>query len=898
MMNIHVRMTKYLWPLFCLTIFIVIGCATSKKEAKIAAPLEATNLIKKITVVDGPEGKVVTIVADQPLTNTYFRIVPAPLQLVIDIPQVTLASETAIPITLEDEVIKGIAASQRDVDVEVSIGLHKLVNYQAKKEGNTLTISLGREVPLLAKEAQIKEETPAAPVIKEERIEEVLPLAQRLVDLSIDKSYKDRVIIQIRGDGQLGDYDSFGLLKPTRLVLDVWKVRRGIGKKAFEVNTPYVKRVRLGDYPQKVRVVLDIPAAAIPSHRIDRIGDTIAIILGTKEAIAALPPTEPTPAPVKKKEVTAAPHPKEEVRPQPTKGEVTAIDFKQLEDRSRIIIATSAKANYKVSEGPEGTVVLDLPGMSMPSKLKRPLDTHEFVSPVLLITPVGVTVDKQKGTQIIVKLRKMVPYDVKQEDAKIYLDFERTEEFRGEKPKPVEVVTVKKPIEEKPVEERPAEAKEEVAKKEAAPAAAPKGKPSVPAVGEEVPEKVYTGKRITLDFKDADIANILRLFAEVSDLNIIASGDVKGTVTIRLVDVPWDQAFDIILEANNLGAERIGNVVRIAPLERIRAERRLRAEAAKATEEIEPLVTEVIPINYGNVKEIGEQGIKPILSSRGKVVVDERTNTLVVTDIKSNVEKAKQLVRTLDAQTPQVLIQAQVIEANLDFSRELGIQWGGSFETSDSKGSFTGSGASSGDWAVDIPATVGTGAGGALQFAIANIANTKYLQIRLSALEETGQGKIISSPRLTTLDNTEASIEQGLRIPYIKLTEEGTATTDFVEANLKLTVTPHVTSDGYIRMELDVKKDTPDYSKTDIYGTPAIDKKEIKTEVLVKDGEVLVLGGIYTYTKTGSVDAVPFFYKIPLLGWLFQKKGKEENKRELLIFIAPTIVQPRRITTS
>jgi type IV pilus assembly protein PilQ len=200
---------------------------------------------------------------------------------------------------------------------------------------------------------------------------------------------------------------------------------------------------------------------------------------------------------------------------------------------------------------------------------------------------------------------------------------------------------------------------------------------------------------------------------------------------------------------------------------------------------------------------------------------------------------------------------------------------------------------------VDLPATAGagTGAGGAIEFAIANLKNTRSLTARISALEEEGQGEVISSPRITTLDNTEASIEQGLRIPYLKYTEEGTPTTDFIEANLKLTVTPHVTADGHIRMELTVSKDTPDQSIT-VQEVPSIDKKEVVTEVLVKDGEVVVIGGIYTYEQTRTIDAVPLFYKIPLLGWLFQKRSKGDNKKELLIFIAPRIMQPRRIISS
>jgi len=906
----------YRWALLCAAIFLMIGCASRQKVEPLQAPTASPyNLVKKIAIEDTSEGKKVIIEGEAPLPYTFYRLRPEPLQLMVDIPQTTLAPEAASPITVGDSVIQEISAIQRDGDVEVSISLNKLVRYHVQKEGNFLFIIVGKQSPLLAREEEKKEEAKIGsempPTVKEEGIERELAPATSLVDVFVDTSQKDRIILQLKADGQVGDYDSFGLQKPARLVIDLWKIKRRFGRKAIAVNSSYLKMVRLGDYPKKLRVVLDIPSKTIPSHRIDRLGNALIIVLGKKEVVAAMAPTVP-------RELEKGVIVKEEEKGAPvspvtakaiTRGEIIGIDFKQLEDKSRVIIATSMKASYQISKGTENTVLLDIQGMIVPPKLRRPLDTHEFSSPVLLITPVNSGVGAKKGTQVVVKLRKMVAFDVKQEDDRIYVDFERTEEFKAEKPKPVEVVTVKKPPVEKAAEGPAVARKEEVVSKQEAAPQTPTTVPTAPVAAGGAGQKVYTGKKITLDFKDADIANILRLFAEVSDLNIIASGDVKGTVTIRLVDVPWDQAFDIVLQANNLGVERIGNVVRILPLERLSAERKVRAEATRATEEIEPLVTEVIPINYGKVKDIGDTGIKPTLSSRGKVVVDERTNTLIVTDIRSNVEKAKLLVRTLDAQTPQVLIQAQVIEATLDFSRELGIQWGGSFidkkestniSTAGASSGLTAPGTStgSGDLAVNLPAAVGSGAGGAIEFAIANLTNTKYLQLRISALESKGQGRIISSPRLTTLDNTEASIEQGLRIPYQKQTAEGTTSTDFAEANLKLTVTPHVTADGYIRMEIDVKKDTPDYTNATInYGIPAIDKKEVKTEVLVKDGEVLVLGGIYTYTKTESTSAVPFVYKIPLLGWLFQKKGKDDNKRELLIFIAPTIVQPRRIIT-
>jgi type IV pilus assembly protein PilQ len=909
----------YKWALLSVTILLIVGCASREKAEPLPAPTTIpSNLVKKIAIEDTAEGKKVVIEGEAPLPYTFFRLAPEPLQLMVNIPQATLAPEAATPITIGDSVIQEIVATQRDGYVEVSIGLNKLVRYQVQKEGNFLNIVVGKQSPLLAREEEKKEEVKIEgekpPTVKEEGIEKALAPAKSLVDVSVDTSQKDMIILQLQADGQLGDYNAFGLQKPTRLVIDLWDIKRRFGKKGLSVNSPYVKKVRFGDYPKKVRVVLDIPSKTIPSHTLDRIGNTLIIVLGKKEVVAAMAPALPRELEkgvvVKEEEkgapVALAKGPPQAVTAKPiTRGEIIGIDFKQLEDKSRIIIATSVKASYEISKDLENTVLLDVQGMTVPPKLRRPLDTHEFSSPVLLITPINVAVGATKGTQVVVKLRKMVAFSVKQEEERIYLDFERTEEFKAEKPKPVEVVTVKKPPAEKAVESTAESQKEEAAKKEevvkektAQPA--PKTAPVISALREETDQKVYTGKKITLDFKDADIANILRLFAEVSDLNIIASGDVKGTVTIRLVDVPWDQAFDIVLQANNLGAEKIGNVVRIVPLERLSAERRVRVEASKAQEELAPISSELVQINYGAAKDLAPK-IKDVLSSRGSVTVDERTNTIIIKDIQANLEKAKELVRKLDTQTPQVLIQAQIIEASTEFSRDLGIQWGGR-AMNDAGNKYVAGGLETingEEMIVDLPAAVGNAQGGAIQFALANLKNTKYLQIQISAMEQKGQGRILSSPRITTLDHKEAYIEQGLRVPYPKSVEEGGVISyEFIEANLKLTVTPHVTGDGFVRMEIKVSKDSPDFTKL-VGSVPSIDKKEAKTEVLVKDGEVVVIGGIYTDERSGpTIKAVPFMYKIPLLGWLFQEQKKSITKRELLIFIAPSIVQPRRSTTS
>jgi type IV pilus assembly protein PilQ len=368
---------------------------------------------------------------------------------------------------------------------------------------------------------------------------------------------------------------------------------------------------------------------------------------------------------------------------------------------------------------------------------------------------------------------------------------------------------------------------------------------------------------------------------------------------MRLVDVPWDQALDVILQARSLGMSRMGNVVRVAPLDSLKKEIQTELEAKRMRERLEDLVTELIPVNYATAKEISPQ-VKSILSDRGDVKVDERTNILIVKDVPRNMSGVKNLVKSLDTKTPQVLIEARIIEANLTFQEELGVSWGfkASTGTGQSK-TFTVGGGTSGsvlgtitNEIVTLPAQpkAGSGAPGILEFLFSSKYGIKELDIAISAHEAKGDVKIISSPKIATLDNKEASVEQGLRIPYKKITTDGTISVEFIEANLKLTVTPHVTNDGYVKMSIRAKKDAPDFSVV-VESTPSIDKKEAITEVLVKDGGVVVIAGIYTIEKTDATEGIPLFGKIPLLGWLFKREAKEDKRKDLLIFISPKILK-------
>jgi type IV pilus assembly protein PilQ len=414
----------------------------------------------------------------------------------------------------------------------------------------------------------------------------------------------------------------------------------------------------------------------------------------------------------------------------------------------------------------------------------------------------------------------------------------------------------------------------------------------------------YFGRRISLDFKDADLMNILRLIAEVSNLNVIAGDDVKGKLTIRLVNVPWDQALDVILETKGLGMVKVGNIIRVAPKEVLAAEREAQQKAALQMEEMIALQTKIIPINFAAASDLQSQ-VKSVLSSRGTVEVDKRTNSVIVKDIPRKLEEVARLLTELDSPIPEVLIEARIVEASTTLSREFGIQWGSAYESSPSVGNPIGAvfpntagvfGSSAGNlsssspnWAIDLPAAAGSGSGGALGMTFGSINGAAGLDIRLSALETSGQGRVISSPRIVTIDNKTAKISQGVSIPYSTVSAEGTQV-QFVDASIELEVTPHITADRNIILQIKAKKNAPDMSLQGAGGMPAIQKKEAETEMLVFNGETAVLGGIYQVEESSSVAGIPWLSQIPILGYFFRKTDYDKSRKELLIFITPRIV--------
>ncbi len=425
----------------------------------------------------------------------------------------------------------------------------------------------------------------------------------------------------------------------------------------------------------------------------------------------------------------------------------------------------------------------------------------------------------------------------------------------------------------------------------------------------------FTGRRIDIDLKDADVHNVLRLLADVGQVNIVTADNVTGSVTIRVRNVPWDQALDIVLQSKNLGMVRQANMIRVAPLSDLEKEREMQIARRQQEIKLAPIETRLIPVSYAQAADLQDRA-RPMLSERGSIAVDERTNVMIVRDIAGNLNQIEELTRSLDTQTPQVLVEARIVEATSRYIRDVGIQWGGDATFSGATGNPTGlafpnsvglaGGASDGNtptaglspftnsvanpnFAVNLPAAVGTGQGGALGLSFGSIDNTINLAVRLSAAESSGMLRILSSPRILTLDNREARISQGTLIPFSQVSAQGVQTT-FQEAKLQLLVRPHVTADGSVSMHVKINRDEPDFNQTSAKGDPTILKREAETDLLVLDGHTAVIGGIFTRNTGRNLDQVPFFGDIPLIGLLFQRRRASDSRGELVIFLTPRIV--------
>jgi type IV pilus assembly protein PilQ len=410
-----------------------------------------------------------------------------------------------------------------------------------------------------------------------------------------------------------------------------------------------------------------------------------------------------------------------------------------------------------------------------------------------------------------------------------------------------------------------------------------------------VKEKQYTGEKISIDFQDAELIHVFRLIADISGYNIVVSPDVKGKFSMKLMDVPWDQALDVILRNYTLSKSIEGNIIRIAPTSVLAREEEEIARAKESQEKAGNLVTKIYPINYADVEAIKTTiADAKILTKRGFISVDERTTSIIIKDVDNKHPEYEKIINALDMPTPQVSIEARIVEVRTNSLRDLGIQWG-VLGKPNPQTQIAGTGlASDTDFSsgkpmmVNLPASA---AAGSIGFGYIGAGALRALNIELTAIENAGNGRTISNPRVITMDNQEAVIRQGKKIPYTTVSDEGTKT-EFVDAALELKVTPHITPEGTILMTLNVNKNDANFEQTSGIGdVPTIDTNEISTQVLIKDSDTLALGGIFKTNESENETSVPFLSKIPFIGRLFKSESTKDDVTEMLIFITPRIIK-------
>jgi len=814
-------------------IFYAFGCATkssappdSLADVGEIAPGE-TQQLRDIQVVDQDTFLDVLLVGSDAMTYTAFKAID-PLRLVLDLPN-TESEIVSSPFAVENEIIGKIETMTLTQEPQpltrVEIALNQETPYEIFQEENQIRVQFEKPSALGEARAEPAAESEMAISQTEREPQAVVATAQPAAKAATTPAKKitaiqpirsdEEVKVYIIGDGSISDYNVFTLTGPARLVLDVMGVKLAATKGAVPPSDKLLKNVRVGEHPEKVRVVFDlIPPKGLP-YQVTSVEDRLVVSFKPGTAFSAAPAivvAAPAAAPREEPaKVKRTPPPAEPAR-------ITSIDFNLLEtNKSRLTVSANRPLEPEIQITGANSISMILPNTRLPKHLERHIDTGQFTSAVNVIYP-----RPMKGlpgtVEFYIEMREMVPYHIAQDDNKVYLDFD-TSMMPPTEPiklgKPTTVVDERAPLAPIPAEVEPPPAPEEMAAapppepveeltpveeramaveappEEEAPLGPIKEMPAPPSAGGR-----YLGQKISLDLQEVDIRNVLRLLADVTAKNIVVEPNVKGKVTLKVDNVPWDQVLELILKINDLDSVMEGNVIRIATAAKIKAEldrRREEVEAQKelmaAARDLGEITTEYLQVNYADVGDISAQ-IQNIKSEKGSISVDNRTNLIIYSDFPKRIEVAKEILARLDRATQQVMIESRIVSANTNFSRNLGISWNAAY-TANSLANRLG-GSPEFDFAVAAP-TSAIGTFG-IDFArTIGVNNLFELDMQLDALEQAGEGRVISSPRIFTLDHVQAMIQQGDQIPYPQRTEEGTISTAFAPATLSLTVTQHLT---------------------------------------------------------------------------------------------------------
>ena len=676
--------------------------------------------------------------------------------------------------------------------------------------------------------------------------------ANSLVDISHVTLPGNKQQLALTMSGPADAPTSFTIDNPARIALDLPDTSNEMDEKRIAISSGLMQNVTMIEAGGRTRVVVNLTSLAPYTTAVR--GNQLLITLDADGNSDAAPLTlaqaDTGTQPKKSIDSSAGPI-------QKRVNEIESLDFRRGPmGEGRVIFDLSSAGIVSDMRQEGGRLIVEFPDTQLAAKLQKRLDVMDFGTPVQFIDAVS----NKRGTRVIIQ--------------------PATQDFEQLAYQSDDLFTVElKPMSREDIEEN------------------------------RKAKFGYVGEKLSLNFQDIEVRSVLQLLADFTDLNIVVSDSVEGKLTLRLKNVPWDQALDIILQTKALGKRQAGNVIMIAPAEEIANRERIELEGMKQKTELAPLRTEYFQANYAKASELAtllQSDTGGMMTERGSVTVDDRTNTLLINDTVDQLDEIRALVHRLDVPIRQVLIESRIVIASDDFNKDIGVRWGLNRNTVNPGGGdgegfalsgnaagvqdlINGDTVDDGRFNVNLP---GTNAFGSLGVALAKLPFGTLLELELSAMQAEGTGEVISSPRVITANQHEAYIEQGVEIPYLEAASSGAASVAFRKAVLGLTVTPQITPDDRIVMDLQVNKDTVGQ----IFGAgslqvPSIDTRELSTQVLVDNGETVVLGGVYEQTIIDEIDFVPFFGKLPLIGRLFQHTTNQDEKSELLVFVTPKIIK-------
>lgn len=685
-------------------------------------------------------------------------------------------------------------------------------------------------------------------------------LAADLKALDVAALPGGKVELKLGFDGPVVQPRGYTIEQPARIALDLPGVANKLGSKNRELGVGNARSVTLVEAKDRTRMIINLSTLVPYSTRVE--GNNLYVLVG--DAAGAAQQAARTSAPVAAPSQPAAP-----VKAFAPAGKaISNIDFQRGEQgEGNVVITLSDPSVSPNIQEQGGKIRLDFSKTQIPESLRVRLDVKDFATPVQFVSASGSSGD----ASIVIEPTGFYDYLAYQTENKLTVSI--------------------KPLTQEDMEKRKTE------------------------------RFAYSGEKLSLNFQDIDVRSVLQLIADFTDLNLVASDTVQGNITLRLQNVPWDQALDLVLKTKGLDKRKVGNVLLVAPADEIAARERQELESQKQISELAPLRRELIQVNYAKAADIAKlfqsvtSGEPAATDERGSITVDDRTNSIIAYQTQDKLDELRRIVTQLDIPVRQVMIEARIVEANVDYDKALGVRWGGAYTNgnwnswgkSGNIGIKDGDGVSCGPFKGNctLPTTnnnptpfVDMGVSNSTSgIGIGFISSHAILDLQLSAMEKTGNGEIVSQPKVVTSDKETAKILKGSEIPYQEASSSGATTTSFKEAALSLEVTPQITPDNRIIMEVKVNKDAPDFANQ-LNGVPPINKNEVNAKVLVSDGETIVIGGVFSNTQTKAVDKVPFLGDLPFVGRVFRRDVVQDKKSELLVFLTPRIMNNQAIAVS